>query len=109
MATAGKARRRQTADSRAAIADIRNRVNRLREEIEQEIPPVDVKALRAKMGLSQSEFASRYGIGLRTLQDWELGRTQPPAAVRSYLRVIERFPRAVTTALKRADKTARDK
>src|SRR5664280_74587 len=47
--------------------------------------PVDVRALRSKLGLSQSEFASRYGISLRTLQEWEQGRTSPDSTVRAYL------------------------
>ena len=63
---------------------------------------VDVKRIRAKSGLSQSEFARRYGFSVRTLQDWELGRTQPPSAVRAYLTVIHRFPGTVEKALKGA-------
>jgi putative transcriptional regulator len=60
---------------------------------------VDVKAIRAKLGLSQSEFAERYGFNLRTLQDWEGSRVQPPSAVRAYLTVIDRFPETVENAL----------
>jgi len=60
---------------------------------------VDVKAIRSKLGLSQSEFAERYGFNLRTLQDWECGRVQPPSAVRAYLAVIDRFPANVERAL----------
>jgi putative transcriptional regulator len=61
-----------------------------------------VKAIRAKSGLSQAGFARRYGFSVRTLQDWELGRTQPPSAARAYLIVIDRFPGTVKTALKGA-------
>ena len=61
--------------------------------------PVDVRALRSKLGLSQSEFASRYGISLRTLQEWEQGRTRPDSTVCAYLTVIERNPQAVIEAL----------
>ena len=61
--------------------------------------PVNVKAIRAKSRLSQSEFARRYGFSLRTLQDWELGRSKPPSAVRAYLTVIDRFPQTVEKAL----------
>jgi putative transcriptional regulator len=60
---------------------------------------VDAKAIRSKSGLSQSEFAERYGFNLRTLQDWECGRVQPPSAVRAYLMVIDRFPETVERAL----------
>ena len=61
--------------------------------------PVDVRALRSKLGLSQAEFASQYGISLRTLQEWEQGRTSPDSTVRAYLTVIERNPQAVIDAL----------
>ena len=61
--------------------------------------PVDVKAIRAKSGLSQTEFARLYGFSVRTLQDWELGRTQPTSAVRAYLIVIQRYPKTVRKAL----------
>jgi putative transcriptional regulator len=64
--------------------------------------PVDVKAIRAKSGLSQSQFARRYGFNVRTLQEWELGRTEPLSAVRAYLSVIDRFPETVERALKGA-------
>ena len=59
----------------------------------------NLKAIRAKLGLSQSEFAGRYGFNLRTLQDWERSRVQPPGAVRAYLAVIDRFPEMVEKAL----------
>ena len=61
--------------------------------------PVDVKAIRAKLGLSQSKFAFRYGFSVRTLQDWELGRSKPPSAARAYLIVIDRYPNTVEKAL----------
>ena len=61
--------------------------------------PVDVKSVRRKRGLSQCEFASRYGFSTRTLQEWEQGRAQPDNAVRAYLTVIDRNPKAVEEAL----------
>lgn len=65
-----------------------------------EVPdPVDVKAIRERSGLTQEEFARRYGISRRSLQEWEQGRRQPEGAVRSYLRVIDRNPKAVESAL----------
>ena len=67
---------------------------------EYDVPgPVDVKAIRAKSGLSQSQFARRFGFSTRTLQDWELGRAHPPSAVRAYLTVIDRFPKTGEKAL----------
>lgn len=60
---------------------------------------VDVHAVREKSGLSQSEFAARYGFSVRTLQEWEQGRALPDGAVRAYLIVIDRNPDAVRQAL----------
>jgi len=53
----------------------------------------------ARSGLSQAAFAARYGFNRRTLQDWEQGRVTPDAAVQAYLRVIDRNPQAVVSAL----------
>ncbi len=65
-----------------------------------EVPEsVNVKAIRERSGLSQSEFARRYGISSRSLQEWEQGRRQPEGAVRAYLLVIDRNPQAVESAL----------
>ena len=61
---------------------------------------LDVKAVRKKTRLSQSEFAGRYGFRTQTLQEWEHGRSQPDSAVRAYLLVIERNRRAVEEALR---------
>ena len=65
-----------------------------------EIPEdVDVKAIRSKLGLSQAEFSRRYAVSQRSLQEWEQGRRRPDGAVRAYLTVIERNPKAVAAAL----------
>ena len=60
---------------------------------------VDVKAIRARSGLSQAKFASRYGFSPATLRNWEQGRRQPDVAARAYLLVIEAEPEAVDRAL----------
>jgi len=60
---------------------------------------IDVKAVREKSGLSQSQFADRYCFNPRTLQEWEQGRRKPDSAVRAYLTVIDRNPAAVEKAL----------
>ena len=62
--------------------------------------PVDVKAIRGRSGLSQSQFARQYGFSVRTLQEWESGGAKPPGAVRAYLTVIDRNPEAVRAALR---------
>ncbi len=60
---------------------------------------VDVKAIRSKLGLSQAEFSRRYAVSPRSLQEWEQGRRRPESAVRAYLTVIDRNPKAVEKAL----------
>jgi putative transcriptional regulator len=47
---------------------------------------------RARMGLSQQEFAALLGVSSRTLQDWEQGRREPTGAARTLLRVAVAHP-----------------
>lgn len=60
---------------------------------------VDVRAVRAATGLSRAEFARRFALDPRALQDWEQGRRRPDRAARAYLIVIARRPEAVVEAL----------
>jgi putative transcriptional regulator len=60
---------------------------------------VDVAAIRNRLGLSQAEFAARFGFKLDAVQNWEQGRRRPEGAARALLRVIEREPEAVQRAL----------
>lgn len=59
----------------------------------------DVQALRRKLGLSQSEFAARFGFSVCTVQEWEQGRALPDRPARILLRVIEKSPKAVERAV----------
>ena len=59
-----------------------------------------VREIRESLGFSQSEFARRFGLSSRSLQEWEQARRLPDAAVLTYLRVIQRNPEAVQSALK---------
>jgi DNA-binding transcriptional regulator YiaG len=64
-------------------------------------PPVEVnvKEIRERLGLSQDEFAMRFGFDAASLRNWEQQRTVPELAVRSFFRVIETNPSAVERAL----------
>ncbi len=64
--------------------------------------PGEIRALRAKLNLSQSQFAKRFGFNLKTLQDFEQGRSTPGGSTRILLSVIEHMPSAVSGAI---DKT----
>jgi putative transcriptional regulator len=58
-----------------------------------------VKIIRRAFGLTQEEFSARYMIPLRTLHDWEEGRSEPDEPARAYLRVIAHDPEGVLKAL----------
>jgi putative transcriptional regulator len=61
--------------------------------------PADVKAVRARLGKSQAEFALMIGVSVATLRNWEQGRRVPEGPALALLRVAERNPRAVSSAL----------
>ena len=61
----------------------------------------DAKAVREKLGLSQSQFASLIGISPRTLQNWEQGHRRPEGTACALLRIAESHPQAVLEALHR--------
>jgi putative transcriptional regulator len=60
---------------------------------------VDVKAIRARLGISQAAFAHRFGFSAAAVRDWEQNRRQPEASARILLTVIDREPEAVERAL----------
>ena len=64
-----------------------------------ELPAVDVKAVRRRLGKSQSEFARMIGVSVSTLQNWEQGRRRPEGPARALLRVAAANPEAVAAAL----------
>jgi len=65
------------------------------------IPPeIDVRAIRGRLGLTQQQFAIRFGFNINTLRHWEQGRRVPEGTTRAYLMVIDREPKAVEKALR---------
>src|SRR3989442_3854306 len=69
-------------------------------DLEQVLPPpIDVKAIRKGVNMSQAEFSRAYGISKRALQEWEQGGRQPDSAARAYLIVIAKKPAVVRRAL----------
>ncbi len=63
------------------------------------IEPDSVAVVRAKLKLSQGEFARLLGISVNTLQNWEQGRRKPSGAARVLLKVAARHPEAVLEAV----------
>jgi putative transcriptional regulator len=50
---------------------------------------------RRMSGFSQSEFATKLGVSIRTYQEWEQGRRQPTGAARVLLHLISKKPELV--------------
>jgi putative transcriptional regulator len=61
--------------------------------------PADVRAVRATLGTSQTEFALMIGVSVATLRNWEQGRRTPDGPALALLRVAARNPKAVIEAL----------
>lgn len=85
----------QAADFAAGAAD----VDSYRIHVPREI---DVRAIRARLAMTQQEFAARFGFSVNTLRHWEQGSRQPEGPTRAYLLVIDRAPQAVQKALQSA-------
>ena len=61
--------------------------------------PIDVKAIRKQVGMTQMEFAVAFGISVSTLRHWERGDRIPQGPARVLLRVVAKAPDAVLSAL----------
>ena len=59
----------------------------------------DVKSLRHDLGMSQTQFAANFGIGIATLKNWEQGKREPHGPAKTLLRIIAKEPQAVLRAL----------
>ena len=59
----------------------------------------DVRAIRRKLRLSQTQFAKRFGFSVRTIQEWEQGRALPDRPARILLHVIAKSPKTVARAV----------
>lgn len=52
----------------------------------------NVKEIRAKTGLSQTEFAKKLHISFKTLQNWEQGRRKPTGPAITLMRLLDKDP-----------------
>jgi putative transcriptional regulator len=50
------------------------------------------RAVRGLTGLSQPAFASRLGVSVETLRNWEQGKRAPRGPARALLRLVARAP-----------------
>ena len=65
-----------------------------------QVPEVDVAKVRRGMGLSQTQFALKFGFPPATLRNWEQGRVRPDTPTRVLLAVIAKHPESVEDVLK---------
>ncbi len=67
----------------------------------------NLRAIRAKLRLTQEEFSEQFQLPLGTVRDWEQGVRRPNVAARVLLQVIEHHPDAVIDALAAGSLTRR--
>jgi putative transcriptional regulator len=65
-------------------------------------PPLVVRDLRRRARLTQMEFASRLGVPVETIRNWEQGKRMPRGPARALLAVIAHAPETVFAALAEA-------
>lgn len=58
-----------------------------------------IRKTRTDLGLSQSDFASRFRVPVGTLRDWEQARATAPDFAVAYVRVIGQYPDMVAKAV----------
>ena len=66
---------------------------------------MDIREMRTRLGDTQSEFAARYNIPFRTVQNWETGLRKPPDYILTLLenRIREDLVNRKTAALPKYD------
>jgi putative transcriptional regulator len=57
------------------------------------------QVVRARLGLSQPQFAGLLGISVATLRNWEQGRRRPHGAAEILLRIAAKHPTIVQEAV----------
>lgn len=64
-------------------------------------PSVDVRSVRDSLGMSQKEFASRFGFSLASVRNWEQGIREPEGPARLLLALIQQNPSYVERELRK--------
>lgn len=58
----------------------------------------NIKEIRAKTGLSQSQFAKKLNISPKTLQNWEQGIRTPTGPAMTLMRILDKNPDLINMA-----------
>lgn len=57
------------------------------------------RGVRAQTRLTQAEFASRIGVPIETVRNWEQGKRSPRGPARALLKLIEKAPQVAFAVL----------
>jgi putative transcriptional regulator len=57
------------------------------------------KGVRARTKLTQAEFATRIGVPIETVRNWEQGKRSPRGPARALLKVIDKAPQVAFAVL----------
>jgi putative transcriptional regulator len=57
------------------------------------------RGIRASTRLTQAEFASRIGVPIETVRNWEQGKRSPRGPARALLKLIEKAPEVAFAVL----------
>ncbi len=63
------------------------------------------RGVRAQTKLTQAEFASRIGVPIETVRNWEQGKRSPRGPARALLKLIEKAPQVAFAVLGTAKTT----
>jgi putative transcriptional regulator len=94
-----EAKRRSEGDARRRSAAEANRI--IARDHTFKPTRVDIRVLRAKLNMNQTQFARRFGFSVNTLRHWERGDRWPRGAAKVLLTLIERAPQATMRTLRR--------
>jgi len=67
--------------------------------IREERDAAYAKGVRAQTKLTQAEFASKIGVPIETVRNWEQGKRSPRGPARALLKVIEKAPQVAFAVL----------
>jgi putative transcriptional regulator len=59
----------------------------------------DPREIRAKLGMTQEEFAAALCISVKTLRNWEQGRRDPSGPAMRLLQIAEKHPEILLEAV----------
>jgi putative transcriptional regulator len=60
------------------------------------------RGVRARTKLTQAEFASRIGVPIETVRNWEQGKRSPRGPARALLKVIDKAPDVAFAVLRKS-------